>query len=156
MTADRQTSGPGRKILLLLGGGGQAAVVADAARLGKFKPSKAYGDAVDRAMPALRAAGRELHAASSPGHADAAYVAEMAAARPLPAPGNEDSVWFRRVTPSYFETLGLQVVAGRQFNSSDDHNGPRTVMINQTLADRYFPGVNAVGQRLNVNNPQEP
>lgn len=45
------------------------------------------GDAVDRAMPALRAAGRELHAASSPGHADAAYVAEMAAARPLPAPG---------------------------------------------------------------------
>ncbi len=45
------------------------------------------GDAVDQAMPALHAAGRELHAASSPGRADAAYVAEVAAARSLPAPG---------------------------------------------------------------------
>ncbi len=45
------------------------------------------GDAVDQAMPALRAAGREVLAAASPGHADAAYVAEAAAARPLPAPG---------------------------------------------------------------------
>ena len=45
------------------------------------------GDAVDQAMPALRAAGREVHAAASPGHADAAYVAELAATRPLPPPG---------------------------------------------------------------------
>jgi tRNA threonylcarbamoyladenosine biosynthesis protein TsaB len=42
------------------------------------------GDAAPQAAPVLRAAGRELRLASSPGHADAAFVAELAACRPLP------------------------------------------------------------------------
>jgi len=45
------------------------------------------GDAVAQGAAALRAAGRALRIASAPGHADAAVLAALAAARPLPAPG---------------------------------------------------------------------
>ncbi len=54
MTADRQTSGPGRKILLLLGGGGQAAVVADAARAAGWSLAGYLDDAGAAPGPASR------------------------------------------------------------------------------------------------------
>ena len=106
-----------------------------------------------RALPGVESVGSTNTLPLANSNSDVGFIIE---GRPLPEPGNENIVWFRRVTPSYFETLGLEVVAGRRFDSSDDQNGPRTVMINQTLAGRYFPDVNAVGQRLNINNPADP
>jgi putative ABC transport system permease protein len=75
--------------------------------------------------------------------------------QPLPEPGTEPSVWLRRVTPGYFDALDLELVAGRAFDTSDDFEAPRVVIVNETLARDYFGG-NAVGQRLNVNDPAEP
>jgi putative ABC transport system permease protein len=52
----------------------------------------------------------------------------------------------RRISPRYFETLGLRVAAGRALQDPDAAN--RGVVINQTVADRYFTGQNPVGQSM--------
>ena len=54
----------------------------------------------------------------------------------------------RSVTPDYFSALGLKLIEGRSFRPSDDDQAPRVAVINQAMADRHFPGENAVGRRL--------
>lgn len=74
---------------------------------------------------------------------------------PAPEAGLEPSVWLRRATPGYFEALGLQLVRGRTFSPSDDLDATRVIIVNETLERDYFDG-NAIGRRLNVNNPDNP
>ncbi len=76
--------------------------------------------------------------------------------QPIPAPGEHNQVWFRRVTPGYFETVGLPLVEGRDFTSSEDSEAPRVVIINQTLVDRFFPQQNPIGQRINLGATTDP
>lgn len=60
------------------------------------------------------------------------------------------------VDEAYFKTLGVPLVAGRFFSETDTLDKPAVVIINQTLARRYFPGVNAVGRRLRDGGPERP
>ncbi|MEJ2204702.1 MAG: ABC transporter permease [Gemmatimonadota bacterium] len=76
--------------------------------------------------------------------------------RPVAPPGQEQAVWFRRVTPGYPDAMGMRLVAGRWLTASDDENAPRVVVINDGLARRHFPGENPVGQRLNLGDPENP
>src|SRR5262245_41286036 len=57
---------------------------------------------------------------------------------------------------NYFKTLGVPLVAGRFFDERDVPGGPPVVIVNETLARRYFPGGNAVGRRLKVGGPERP
>ena len=52
------------------------------------------------------------------------------------------------VLPGYFETLGMRLLAGRDFNSQDAEKSPRVVIVNESLARHFFPGGNAVGRRI--------
>ncbi|HVS66055.1 MAG TPA: ABC transporter permease [Thermoanaerobaculia bacterium] len=54
----------------------------------------------------------------------------------------------RSVTPGYFELLGQQIVEGRDLRSSDDSEAPPVAVVNQALADRYFPGATPLGKKL--------
>lgn len=72
-----------------------------------------------------------------------------------PEPGLEPAVWLRRSTPGYFETMGLELLRGREFNASDDQEATRVIIVNETLERDYFDG-NALGRRLNVNDPANP
>ena len=54
----------------------------------------------------------------------------------------------RSVTSDYFSALGLTVAEGRAFRSSDKDGAPRVVIVNQAMADRYFPGQAVVGRRI--------
>jgi putative ABC transport system permease protein len=76
--------------------------------------------------------------------------------RPLPEPGHETTAWFRRVTPAYFETMGIRLVDGRAFDGRDHAEALRVVIVNETLARRAFPAEGAVGKRINVNGPEDP
>ncbi|HSD33178.1 MAG TPA: ABC transporter permease [Gemmatimonadales bacterium] len=67
-------------------------------------------------------------------------------APPFP-PGERPDVGWRVVTPGYFAALGVPLVAGRGLADRDDARAPRVVVVNQTLARRYFPD-GAVGRRL--------
>ncbi len=77
--------------------------------------------------------------------------------RPLAPSGAEDEAQVRTVSPSYFATLGVALKAGRAFDNSERLGAPPTVIVNQALAQRLFPGERAVGKRLRfTSSPDEP
>jgi putative ABC transport system permease protein len=67
---------------------------------------------------------------------------------PVPPPGQEMEANVRTVSDSYFKTLGVPLISGRMFDSSDKPNAPPTVIIGKTMADRVFAGRNPIGKRL--------
>jgi putative ABC transport system permease protein len=60
------------------------------------------------------------------------------------------------VDEHYFKTLGVPLVAGRFFDARDVPDSPLVVIVNDTLAQRYFPGGNAVGRRLKQGGAERP
>ncbi len=64
--------------------------------------------------------------------------------------GHEPSAGYQVVTPGYFGATGIPIVAGRDFHTSDSHDSVPVVLINQTLAEREWPGQNPVGQRMRI------
>jgi ABC-type antimicrobial peptide transport system permease subunit len=61
------------------------------------------------------------------------------------------SARFQAVGPGYFEATGMRLLSGRLFDRTRDVNGGAlTVIVNDTLADRYFPGGSAVGSMVNL------
>ena len=54
------------------------------------------------------------------------------------------------VTPDYFRTMGIALVRGRGFDSSDDEDAPGVVVVNETMARTYWPGGDAIGKRVRV------
>ena len=59
----------------------------------------------------------------------------------------------RMVTPGYFATLRIRLLAGRDFTTSDDGSSPNVAIVNETLAKRFWPGENAVGKRIEGMDP---
>jgi predicted permease len=57
---------------------------------------------------------------------------------------------YRMITPSYFEAMGIPLRRGRFFTADDAGSAPSVVLINETLARRWFPQVNPVGDRIVV------
>lgn len=55
---------------------------------------------------------------------------------------------YRIVTPGYFAALGFSVASGRTFDLSDRAGGESVVVINESLAKKYFPGLDPVGRRI--------
>lgn len=68
--------------------------------------------------------------------------------RPKPRPGELPGAVYRLVTPGYFETMRLPLLAGRDIAATDDMRAPGVVVINRRAADVYWPGANAIGQRI--------
>jgi macrolide transport system ATP-binding/permease protein len=66
----------------------------------------------------------------------------------LPYDGNHIEVNQRAVSPDYFTTLQAKLLRGRTFTDAEDMNKPRVVVINKTIAERYFPGEDPVGRRF--------
>jgi predicted permease len=56
----------------------------------------------------------------------------------------------RSITPGFFHTLGVPLVAGRDFDESDDATRRRVVIVDELLAQRTWPHESAIGKKLNV------
>jgi predicted permease len=68
-------------------------------------------------------------------------------------PRNEQiSADYNQVGEGYFATIGIPIVAGREFTRNDDENAPPVAIVNETMAAKYWPGKDAVGQRLKVKD----
>jgi predicted permease len=52
------------------------------------------------------------------------------------------------VTPGYFEAMGTPLVHGRYFDERDDEKAPLAVIVDERLAQRFWPGVDPVGRRM--------
>lgn len=69
--------------------------------------------------------------------------------RPL-SPEETPSASNQVVTPSYFRAMGIKLVAGRVFTDQDDENASRVALVNESLAQRFWPGASVIGQRLHL------
>ncbi|HVS53668.1 MAG TPA: ABC transporter permease [Opitutaceae bacterium] len=86
---------------------------------------------------------------SDPPLAGSSTYSFVIAGRPRPGPNpRENPVEVRGVTPNYFETVKLPVVAGRPFADADRAEGPTVIVVNRAFAKLHFPAGDAVGQRL--------
>jgi putative ABC transport system permease protein len=61
---------------------------------------------------------------------------------------------YRRVTPQYFETMGIAVRRGRALTERDARSSPPVVVINETLARAWWPGAEPLGDRLVIGRYQ--
>jgi len=53
-----------------------------------------------------------------------------------------------KVMPGYFQTLRTPLISGREFIAQDDDASQRVAIVNQAFVDRYWPGQNAIGKRV--------
>ena len=60
------------------------------------------------------------------------------------------SAGMRVVTPAYFKTMRVPLVAGRLFDAHDDEVSPEVVLINQRTARRFFPDEDPIGQQIRI------
>jgi len=59
------------------------------------------------------------------------------------------------VTPDYWKTMEIPIIAGRGFQDADAADAPLAVVVNQTLAERYWPNQDPLGKRLNFGGPAD-
>jgi predicted permease len=65
-------------------------------------------------------------------------------------------VGFNPVSPTYFETMRIPVLRGRNFTDADRAGAPRVAIIDETLARRFFPDRDPVGQYIYADNAPPP
>jgi putative ABC transport system permease protein len=100
-----------------------------------------------RALPGVQSAGI---GSNSPlmGGWQTSFLREGA---PPPAPGQAPEADIEVIIGDYFSTFKVPLLRGRTFNDGDTKTAPRVIVIDQALADRYFPGEDPIGQRLSMD-----
>ena len=77
--------------------------------------------------------------------------------RPLFTPGfqartrDDQVVHLNSIGTRYFETMGINLLRGREFTPADDANAPKVAILNDTAARFYFPGVDPLGQNVHMS-----
>jgi predicted permease len=66
--------------------------------------------------------------------------------KPLP------QVAYNTVSPNYFETMRIQLQKGRVFRDSDDEKAPLVAVVNQTMAKKFWPDRDAIGERFSTRD----
>jgi putative ABC transport system permease protein len=72
--------------------------------------------------------------------------------RPLQAGEHAPTVTMLTVGPRYFDALGVRLVRGRPFTTSDGTPGHEVAIVNQQLATMYFAGQDPIGRRIQLND----
>jgi putative ABC transport system permease protein len=66
------------------------------------------------------------------------------------------SASFYGVSPDYFSTMGIRIVRGRGFTERDDERAAGVVVINETMAAKYWPGEDPIGKGLKISYNNTP
>jgi putative ABC transport system permease protein len=67
---------------------------------------------------------------------------------PPPTKSEQDSVYIQDTGPNYFKTMGIPLIAGRDFRVGDDLKSQRVAVVTRSFAGRYWPDASALGKRL--------
>jgi putative ABC transport system permease protein len=97
------------------------------------------------ALPGVEAAGAAFPMPFSNNDSGSTFSIVGQPSRPT---GQELEASHLTITPDYFRAMRTPVLRGRIFNSGDTKDSPPVVIVNDVLAQRYFPGGNAVGQQI--------
>jgi predicted permease len=72
--------------------------------------------------------------------------------RPAQRSADMPSAIYRVILPGYFRTMNASILRGRDISDSDNQRGPGVVVINDWLARRYWPGQDAIGKRITLDD----
>ncbi|HUE44421.1 MAG TPA: ABC transporter permease, partial [Candidatus Sulfotelmatobacter sp.] len=99
-----------------------------------------------RALPGVESAGavNTLPLNGGPG---TDFVIE---GQPEPRRGEEPTADIRVVAGDYFTAMRIPLLQGRWFNAHDTATSAKALVVNQTLADRYWPNQSAIGKRITM------
>jgi putative ABC transport system permease protein len=70
---------------------------------------------------------------------------------PAPSPSNMPSADLEVITGDYFAAFKVPLLRGRTFNERDTKDSPRVIVIDQPMAEQFFPGEDPIGKRLSVD-----
>jgi len=70
--------------------------------------------------------------------------------RPAPAPGAERGGDVSVIADAYFRTMGIPILAGREFEERDRAGAPQVAVLNQAAVRENFPGENPIGKRVHI------
>ncbi len=128
-------------------------------------PAARYGDdgeqrsftaraiAAIRSLPEVAAVGATSNIPFGGNYSDSVILAEgyaMAPGESLISPSR------LIVTPGYFESLGIPLRSGRTFDQRDTAESPQVVIVDERLAQRFWPGLDPLGRRMFLpNNPED-
>src|SRR6185436_8252220 len=88
---------------------------------------------------------------SNTGYADFAFNVEG-----LPfQPGNPPTAYTNWISADYIKTMQIPLIKGRALTAQDNANSQKVVIINQTMARRYFGNEDPLGKRITLN-PEKP
>jgi predicted permease len=117
-------------------------------RNGQYSPARAgaiFAEMLDhlRALPGVRSV-----SASAETPINGSISADYLQIDGYTSKGKDDTlVYFNEVSDRFFETLGTDLLAGRDFNAHDTPESPKVAIVNQTLANKFFAGQNPIGKR---------
>jgi putative ABC transport system permease protein len=110
------------------------------------KQNEFYRDLTKRieALPGVRAASSVAPLPLSGNQFGVSFATE---GRPVPK-GDQPTADFYTMGLDYFKTMGIPLLQGRDFNDHDVHKAPGVVIVNQAFAQKFFPGENPLGKRI--------
>jgi putative ABC transport system permease protein len=75
----------------------------------------------------------------------------MVAGLPPDTPTSAD---YRTASPGYFDAMGIPLIRGRAFDESDREGRPPVAVVSASLAQRFWPDRNPIGQHFSINDPE--
>jgi predicted permease len=66
------------------------------------------------------------------------------------------AVFFNNIDPGYFQTMRVPLLRGRAFTDSDDASAPAVAIVNQTMAERFWPHQDPIGERFSLKTAIAP
>jgi predicted permease len=74
--------------------------------------------------------------------------------QPDPGPDRQPGFVLQMVSPGYFRTMQIPLLHGRDFNSRDTVDNPNVVVVDEALAEHYFPDQNPLGKAITVHDAE--
>ncbi|HZR05385.1 MAG TPA: ABC transporter permease [Candidatus Udaeobacter sp.] len=105
-----------------------------------------------RALPGVEAAALGSNIPFDDNEWDSSF--HLTGTPPYP-PGERPEAEINVVTPDYFRLMGMPLLHGRTFTADDRAGRPRSVIIDETLAQKYFPGKDPIGRQIDDNRSDE-
>jgi len=72
--------------------------------------------------------------------------------QPTEPSGQVNNAQFQIISPSFFQTMGIPLLRGRWFDTQDRQDSTGVVVINQAMAERFWPGQDAIGKRVTLKD----
>src|SRR6266540_3492134 len=104
-----------------------------------------------RALPGVAAAGAVSRIPMAPGNNSGTMTGENSAVGPNEPLGEVEMRW---ASPAYFQTMGVALLRGRDFNDADAEGTLPVAIVDESFASRFYPNEDPIGKRIKRGGPR--